>query len=146
MQAGEKSASALEIHARMWAGFRQAPNRRARNENSLTLTLTPKSSDSGLDILAISKFPFLVSKTDATFSRYKNKGPHDKELAYLSRRHAYIQVKDGQPYIEDLGSGNGTCIDGQPLAQAVPLEDGSIVAGRLDGDGFCANGVSTFNC
>jgi pSer/pThr/pTyr-binding forkhead associated (FHA) protein len=99
-----------------------------RPEGSLTLTLTPESVQSGLESIVITRFPFLVSKTDATFSRYKNTGPHDKELAYLSRRHAYIQVKDGQPYIEDLGSGNGTCLDGESLAQAVPLQNGAVVA------------------
>ena len=99
-----------------------------RPEGSLTLTLTPESVQSGLEPIVITRFPFLVSKTDATFSRYKNKGPHDKELAYLSRRHAYIQVKDGQPYIEDLGSGNGTCLDGELLVQAVPLQNGAVVA------------------
>src|SRR5262249_45275384 len=33
--------------------------------SSLTLTLTPKSGASGLDTIVVTKFPFLVSKTDA---------------------------------------------------------------------------------
>jgi pSer/pThr/pTyr-binding forkhead associated (FHA) protein len=99
-----------------------------RPEGSLTLTLTAESTGSGLERLVITRFPFLVSKTDATFSRYKNQGAHNRELAYLSRRHAHIYVKDGQLCIEDLGSGNGTCLDGQPLVQAMPLQNGAVVA------------------
>ena len=99
-----------------------------RPEGSLTLTLTPESGASGLEPIVITRFPFIVSKTDATFSRYKNKKEHDRELAYLSRRHAHIYVKGGQAYIEDLGSGNGTCVDGETLSQGVPLRDGAVVA------------------
>ena len=55
--------------------------------SSLTLTLTPESGESGLDTITITKFPFLVSKTDATFSNYKSQGDHSQELSYLSRRH-----------------------------------------------------------
>jgi len=100
-----------------------------RPEGGLTLTLTPESGDSGLDQIVATKFPFLVSKTDATFSRYKNKSVHGRELRYLSRRHAYIYEKGGQAYIEDLASGNGTVVDGMRLLEhAVALRDGAVVA------------------
>ncbi len=124
MQVGEKSASAVEIHARMWAGFRQT-NSRARNESNLSLTLTPKSGDSRLDIFVIAKFPFLVS--NATFSRYKQE--HGVELGNLSPLHACISQKGGQAYIEDLGSSQGTFVDGVRLREhAVPLQDGVVIA------------------
>jgi pSer/pThr/pTyr-binding forkhead associated (FHA) protein len=96
---------------------------------SLTLTLTPQSGDSGLDTIVITKFPFLVSKTDATFSNYKSNSEHCRELGYLSRRHAYIYPKGGEAYIEDLGSSNGSFVDGARLLEnAVPLQDGAVVA------------------
>src|ERR1700761_2592845 len=98
MQNRDKSSSAVAIHAQMWAGFRQAP--RPRAEDGLTLTLTPRSGGSGLDIFVIAKFPFLVS--NATFSRYK--GEHGPELSNLSALHACISRQANQVLIEDLGS------------------------------------------
>ena len=95
---------------------------------TLTLALIPESCGSGLEPIVITKFPFLVSKTEATFSHYKSKSAHARQLGYLSRRHAYIYQKGDQVYLEDLDSGNGTFVDGVPLAHPVPLRDGVVVA------------------
>ena len=101
---------------------------RPRLEESLTLTLTPISGNSGLDTIVITEFPFLVGKTEATFSRYGSKHDHRRELRFLSRRHASIYEKRGQAYIEDLGSSNGTFIDGVRPEHAVALANGVEVA------------------
>jgi len=55
---------------------------------------------------------------------------NEGEVARLvSRRHAVIQWQDGQPYIEDLGSGFGTRLGGELLilGQAVPLKPGDHI-------------------
>jgi len=39
----------------------------------------------------------------------------------VSRRHARVFVQDGQYTIEDLGSGNGTFVNGQAIESATPL-------------------------
>jgi hypothetical protein len=120
MRAADRSAYAVEIHAQLWAAFRQAPR--------LELTLTPTSADSGLEPIAIAKFPFLIGKADDMFCKHVSEVAHGREFEYLSRRHAFIYHKDGQAYVEDLGSSNGTFVDGQRLVRAVPLKDGAVLA------------------
>lgn len=38
--------------------------------------------------------------------------------AHLSRRHAQLQVIDGMLFVKDLGSANGTFLNGQPVSEA----------------------------
>ncbi len=46
----------------------------------------------------------------------------------LSRRHAEIWVEHGQAFIRDLGSANGTWVDGQHLGhEAIPLRPGQQI-------------------
>jgi len=45
----------------------------------------------------------------------------------VSRRHARLLVTDGRPGLEDLGSKNGTWVNGRRLEAPVALEDGDEV-------------------
>jgi DNA-binding winged helix-turn-helix (wHTH) protein len=45
----------------------------------------------------------------------------------VSREHARIFYVDGLPFIEDLGSKNGTFHNGKPVVEATPLQDGDII-------------------
>jgi hypothetical protein len=50
--------------------------------------------------------------------------PHDD----VSRRHALLYREQGQTWVRDLSSANGTTVDGIPVGEdATPLEHGSIV-------------------
>ena len=99
----------------------------------VVVTLSPERGDLGLQPVIITAFPFLVSKTDDTFACYRNAYPH--QVNYLSRRHAHIYVQDGDVFVEDLGSTNGTFVDGRRLDEhAVPLGDGAMLA--FGGDHF----------
>ncbi|MCW5662079.1 MAG: FHA domain-containing protein [Burkholderiaceae bacterium] len=90
-----------------------------------TLTLTPAAG--GNDPIVIARFPFLVSKNDPNFARHR--AGIGKQFDFLSRRHAHIFLKGGQPHIEDLASTNGTFLDGERLQEhAVPLHDGMLLA------------------
>ena len=92
-----------------------------------SLTLEPERADLGLEAIVVTSFPFLISKVDDTFARYKEKEPH--QVGYLSRRHAHIFLKAGVPYVEDLGSTNGTFIGAVRLDEhAHALEDGDVLA------------------
>lgn len=46
----------------------------------------------------------------------------------ISRRHALIEVRgNGDYWLSDLGSRNGTCVNGRRIARAVRLRDGDRV-------------------
>ncbi|MCK0509392.1 FHA domain-containing protein [Aromatoleum anaerobium] len=99
----------------------------------LSLTLTPERDDLLLEPVVIASFPFLISKIDDIIARYKSAYPH--QVNYISRRHAHIFLKGGAPFIEDLGSTNGTFVGGTRLDEhAVELHDGDVVA--FGGDHF----------
>jgi pSer/pThr/pTyr-binding forkhead associated (FHA) protein len=98
-----------------------------REERLASLTLQPEHGDLGLQPIVITNFPFLISKADAAFARYKQ--THPDQVNYLSRRHAHVFLKDGKPFIEDLGSTNGTFVDGKRLDEhARPLKEGDVLA------------------
>ncbi|MGF6917222.1 FHA domain-containing protein [Paraburkholderia sp. 40] len=97
------------------------------------LLLVPQRDDLGLQPVDVLAFPFLVSKTDEVFSRYKDRYPH--QVNYISRRHAHLFLKGGELYVEDLGSTNGTFVNGQRIGEsALALADGDVVA--FGGDHF----------
>jgi pSer/pThr/pTyr-binding forkhead associated (FHA) protein len=92
-----------------------------------SMTLTPKQDGTVLQTVVVTEFPFLVSKAEDTFARYRDSEP--AQVNYLSRRHAHVFLKGGEPYVEDLGSTNGSFVDGRRIdEQAVPLHDGDTLA------------------
>jgi pSer/pThr/pTyr-binding forkhead associated (FHA) protein len=106
--------------------FRARAEAPARTAKLVGLTLCPVGKESGLQPIVISQFPFLIGKADDTFSRYQDQHPH--QVSYISRRHAHVFVKGATPYLEDLGSTNGTFVGGQRLDEhAVALDDGVLV-------------------
>ncbi len=125
---GDEICFAGRLSYRVLLGARaDKPERPARSAKLVSLSLTPEHSELGLQPIVISRFPFLISKTDDAFARYKEDYPH--QVNYLSRRHAHIFVKGGEPFVEDLGSTNGTFVGGKRLDEhAVPLEDGDLLA------------------
>jgi len=78
-----------------------------------TLLLLPVRSGNGPSPIAISTFPFLVSKSSGHFATYKQQ--FAKETSFVSRRHAHIYARGQDLYIEDLGSTNGTLLNGRRL-------------------------------
>ena len=72
------------------------------------------------------------AKLDGMGRLFAGRDPQACQLAFmdptLSRRHAEIYEENGQTYIRDLGSANGTWVDGQQLGhQPVALRAGSQV-------------------
>ncbi len=101
--------------------------RRLEAPKPLALTLVPQRNDLGLQVLDIAQFPFLISKADELFSRYREQYPH--QVNYVSRRPAHIFLKGGTPFVEDLGSTNGTFVNGERIGEsAVELANGDSIA------------------
>ncbi|CAG4918188.1 hypothetical protein R69919_04592 [Paraburkholderia gardini] len=97
------------------------------------LTLVPERDDLGLLPVDVRAFPFLVSKVDDVFARYKARYPH--QVNYISRRHAHIFARAGDLYVEDLGSTNGTFVNGRRLDESAhALLEGDVLA--FGGDHF----------
>ena len=71
------------------------------------------SKNNAVDSILVSEFPFLISKDSEAFLKYKESAP--EELGFLSRRHAHIYEQEGDLYIEDLGSTNGTFLNGKQI-------------------------------
>jgi pSer/pThr/pTyr-binding forkhead associated (FHA) protein len=92
-----------------------------------SLTLAPSHDDSALQTIVVTEFPFLVGKAEDSFARYRDSEP--AQVNYLSRRHAHIFLKGGEPFIEDLGSTNGTFVNASRIEErAVPLHEGDTLA------------------
>jgi hypothetical protein len=57
------------------------------------------------------------------------------ELGAISRQHFKITFEDGKPFIEDMGSANGTSVNGRDIRDAGPvgLRDGDVIemAGKV---------------
>jgi pSer/pThr/pTyr-binding forkhead associated (FHA) protein len=85
---------------------------------------------------------FTLSDADSQIGRWDADGgvfpdvdlDADDPEAKVSRRHARITLRDGQYFLEDLGSTNGTFVNrGRRLAPGVrqPLNDGDeIIVGK----------------
>ena len=102
----------------------------AADAPDLALTLQPVDDAPGLEPIAISRFPFLVSKSNPAFAAGA------AASGYLSRRHAHFFIRGGEAWLEDLGSTNGTFLNGERLDEhARPLADGDTI---VFGGGHCA--------
>ncbi|MCG2579163.1 FHA domain-containing protein [Dechloromonas sp. XY25] len=125
LQDGDEIRFGGELAFRLQLGTRAVARERAAR--LLSLTLVPENVDFGLQPIVIAHFPFLVSKTDAIFAAYRQQYP--QQANYVSRRHAHIFLKNGMPFVEDLGSTNGTFVDDRRLDEhAVALKEGDVLA------------------
>jgi pSer/pThr/pTyr-binding forkhead associated (FHA) protein len=87
------------------------------------LFLLPESTQSGLYPLGpITQFPFVIGREMPHFQLYG--AAYQSELQAISKRHAEITRSGDILQITDLGSTNGTLLDGRALAEGIyPLPD-----------------------
>lgn len=104
--------------------------RRPRLPSALALTEPPSPSEPSADAVplpavelrlprAASAQPLLVGRGATADLRF----PHTT----VSRRHALVSVTEQGVYITDVGSANGTAVNGQPVVTA-PLREGDVVS------------------
>ena len=97
------------------------------------LTLEPVDRQSGLDILVITGFPFLISKEAGIFASFQTS--YAAELSQISRRHAYISVEQENIKLTDMESTNGTFVNTDRIdSQGKVLQNGDIIS--FGGDFF----------
>ncbi|HJS57566.1 MAG TPA: FHA domain-containing protein [Vicinamibacteria bacterium] len=65
------------------------------------------------------------------------------ESASVSRRHARIVVSEGEARLEDMGSKNGTFLNGRKITSAEPLSDGDEIRLGLEAIRFRMVGGAT---
>lgn len=70
-------------------------------------------------VIAITKPQFVIGRLPECNLRIESKA--------LSRRHAQIDVKDGSVTVKDLGSTNGTFVDGKKITGEVELKNGQTL-------------------
>ncbi len=89
----------------------------------LKLLLLPKSEQGPEAPIAVNEFPFLVAKNDGHFASYELECK--EAFSFLSRRHAHVFRQGDALFVEDLGSTNGTRINGELIGKsAMRIESG----------------------
>jgi pSer/pThr/pTyr-binding forkhead associated (FHA) protein len=66
--------------------------------------------------LVITKFPWVIGRGAACDSHLEN--------PLVSRRHCAFVERDGEVWVRDLGSQNGTWLNGERVTEARPVRDG----------------------
>ena len=89
---------------------------------SRRLVLRPAWPGATSELMVVTQFPYLVGRDSRTAA--------DAPLQFLSRQHACLVLRGGQPHVIDLASTNGTWVDGEKLLahQQHLLRDGVAVA------------------
>jgi pSer/pThr/pTyr-binding forkhead associated (FHA) protein len=69
--------------------------------------------------ISISYFPFVIGRASWC--------DHRIDHPMISRQHCVISFRDGQIWIEDLASANGTRLNGEPVLAPCPVVDGALI-------------------
>jgi hypothetical protein len=102
----------------VWSESR-APSRTNRS----TTPPTPAQPNQLLDIVTGAEWPIIH---DTVVGRDPGCAIHLDDPS-VSSRHARITIVDGHPFITDLGSTNGTRINGNPIDTPHPLAAGDLI-------------------
>jgi pSer/pThr/pTyr-binding forkhead associated (FHA) protein len=96
--------------------------------DDVSITATPVTAL--VEIESCNRFS-LAGKQKITVGREANNDIILAQDPYVSRNHAVITLKDGQYWLEDLQSNNGTSINHNPVTEATEIHHGDeVMIGR----------------
>ncbi len=78
-------------------------------EPEVTLVLETAHEEHDLTPIVVTRFPFLVKRDSEVFTPYLERAA--KQVEYISAKHAHFYLQNGQVYVEDLSSTNGTLLN-----------------------------------
>jgi hypothetical protein len=93
--------------------FRVATGTADTEPVALHVSLIPAEDSISNETIVLENLPFLVSRETVLFREYETTMP--ATVRALSRRHAFLYARDGNLYLKDLGSTNGTWVGDQRL-------------------------------
>jgi pSer/pThr/pTyr-binding forkhead associated (FHA) protein len=85
----------------------------------LNLRANGPEQASAAALIPITRFPCVLGRAPECDRRVND--------ASISRRHCVFTLRDDQAWVEDLGSSNGTRLNGEALTGARPIEDGDRI-------------------
>jgi pSer/pThr/pTyr-binding forkhead associated (FHA) protein len=83
------------------------------------LPFEKRRNDNGTRPVAITHFPSIVGRQSSCDQRIGNER--------VSRRHCTFFLQDDQVYVRDLGSLNGTHLNGRPVEAPQPVHEGDVL-------------------
>lgn len=108
--------------------FRIAAGKADVDPATLRVSLIPAENSVNSETIVLESLPFLVSRETVLFQEYETTMP--AAVRTLSRHHAFLYARDGDLYLKDLGSTNGTWVGDQRLEPhaEVPVYAGETLA------------------
>jgi pSer/pThr/pTyr-binding forkhead associated (FHA) protein len=89
------------------------------SEIHLVPLAAPATEVAGSAPVVITEFPCLIGRAPMCTHRLDN--------PLISRRHCVFWLRNGQVWLEDLGSSNGTRLNEELLTSARPVSDGDLL-------------------
>lgn len=90
-----------------------------KKEHDMIVKLVVHGGKNEGAVIVVNKPQFIIGRLPECNLRIESKA--------LSRRHAQINVQDGSVTVKDLGSTNGTFVDGKKITEEVELKNGQTL-------------------
>jgi hypothetical protein len=86
---------------------------------SVFAVLVPCDLDNGPGPVVAERLPLWISRETGPFAEFRPRYPD--QVKFLSRQHAYLYWEDEQIFLQDLGSANGSELNGRRIEARLPM-------------------------